>query len=344
MSKRIQTEADKLFLAAVERGDVAAAGDALDAGADINGVVEGVGPALYQAVKQRNVPMATMLYDRGINRYEDANTSPLFEAVRKKYVPMVRFLASRSQNIDHLNIGNKSALHLAAAIGHAEIAGILLDYGASPQLKGHSIMGGEATPDEIAQDSLSMNGGGAEHRACVEVLRKYTEAYEMPLPTSYNNRTLMFEGEGYTAPLDQPRAWHDFDALVRGMEKQGNSALSKADLLEVNANGKTWLQRGVECGKGAELVAYLQARNEPLEPQDFLDENGQVTPLLQAMSDHFALPAIFSHEQWQGKAPEAMQRVYNALPEEGQGQVHNYHSLLIRLQRDEQAMQVSKGR
>lgn len=332
---------DEAFLAAVRKGDVSAAAKALDAGADINIETKSNNAALVQAVKQSNMPLATMLCQRGAGMREDAPFSPLYEAIRRKHVPMVRLLLQHTEDINHLSAGNKSPLHLAASIGHAEIAGMLLDYGASLEQKGESVIG-EATAEEIAQDSLSGNGG-AEYRACAEVLRKQTEAYEMPLPATYDTKTLAFEGEGYAAPLDQPRLWHQFDDVVRQMEKQGQ-ALGKADLLAVNADGKSWLQRGVECGKGAEVLAYLSARNEPLEPQDMLGADGLPTPLLQAIADHYALPALFSHDQWKGRPPEAMQQVYQALPEDARGQVNNYHSLLIRLQRDEQVLSISKGR
>lgn len=339
---------DEAFLAAVRKGDVSAAAKALDAGADINIETKSNNAALVQAVKQSNMPLATMLCQRGASMREDAPFSPLYEAIRRKHVPMVRLLLQHTEDINHLSAGNKSPLHLAATLCHTEITRMLLDYGASMELMGEGVIG-KANAYDMAEDTLSMNGGlGASgdkgrQRACVDVLRKQTEAYEMPLPATYDIKTLAFEGEGYAAPLDQPRLWHQFDDVVRQMEKQGQ-ALGKADLLAMNTDGKSWLQRGVECGKGTEVLAYLSARNEPLEPQDMLGADGLPTPLLQAIADHYALPALFSHDQWKGRPPEAMQQVYQALPEDARGQVNNYHSLLIRLQRDEQVLSISKGR
>lgn len=295
---------------------------------------------LFTAIAEKDVMAAIAALDAGAdaNAKDESGKYALYQAVHKRHVPITRLLAAHGAELDAINPDGKAALHLAASIGHPELCATLVDYGADTELEGESIIG-SATAQAIAEDGVGSNAGLGENREAADVLRTYAEAAEMPLPDNADRSTLLFEAEGYVAPLDQPRFWQQGEAAMQQV-----ASLTKDDWLQVNAAGKSWLQRGVECGAAKPLMAQLSQQNIHLTPQDLLLDDGTTSPLLATFCDHHAASTLFSKENWKGQGSEAMSKVYHALPQAAQAQVKNYQSLRVGLQQDERGATTQRGR
>lgn len=331
----VQAQWDSRYIAAVQRGDAAAVVEALDAGADVN-----AGDCLHDAIGNKDMRMASLLLGRGIDLPDNA----LYTAVQGKHPQMVRLLAASGADVNYRDAQTgKHPLHLAASIGHPEMCAVLLDYGADTSLLGESVIG-PADALAIAEDGIASHPGMGQHRLAADVIRAYVEAEELPLPDRCDRKTMMFEGEGYRALLDQPRVWHRFGPVAEQMERHGEPPLTKEDLLQENAAGKSWLQRAVECGAAKTVMPYLQRQGAQLTSRDLLDEGGEPNPLLKALTDHYALHTVFSLENCRGQGSAEMENLYRALPPEGRDQVTNYRSLRVQLQQQERATSPRQGR
>lgn len=103
------------------------------------------------------------------------------------------------------------------------------------------------------------------------------------------------------------------------------------------------MQRALENGAGAAVIQHLQAHGEGLQPQDLVQDR-KPTALLEAAIKHKAVGALFTEKAWEGQSAEEMSAVYRAMPEQGQQQVANYHSLRVQLNETAQVQQAGKGR
>ena len=110
--------------------------EALQAGADINGVCDGR-TALHCACYAGNVEMTTLLLDSNANpNVEVDGGTPLHDACERGYVEIVKVLLQRGADINKLNEGSgTSALHWAALGGRADVVALLLEQKADATAK-----------------------------------------------------------------------------------------------------------------------------------------------------------------------------------------------------------------
>ena len=119
------------FSVAIERGDLSAAREWLDAGLppDFEGKVIGTG--LMIGAWEGNIPMMELFVARGadINKVNSFGEQALLHAAWKGRLEAVRWLVEHGAR---LNRDGKewAALHYAAFAGHAEVVGYLLERGA----------------------------------------------------------------------------------------------------------------------------------------------------------------------------------------------------------------------
>jgi ankyrin repeat protein len=125
----------ELYEAALD-ADLTGMSDLLQAGADVNGSIEGDGSPLIGAVRSGQAPAVTLLLDRGANPNlgVDGDGSPLIVAAKSGRIDMVRLLMSRGADPDVGVEGDGSPLIAASASGHTEIVTLLLDRGAQVDL------------------------------------------------------------------------------------------------------------------------------------------------------------------------------------------------------------------
>lgn len=135
--------------------------------------------------------------------------------------------------------------------------------------------------------------------------------------------------------------WLPFRQQVLEDMQSDAPVFCKALLMQKGASGRTWLQRAAECGAFPKVMTFLHARGEQLAAEDLLQEDGTANPLLRAIAEHYALPALFTYANWQGQPARAMQDVYAALPEARREHIGNYTRLGMELRQEETA---AKGR
>lgn len=128
------------------------------------------------------------------------------------------------------------------------------------------------------------------------------------------------DSRGFSA-LDNAKTWRDMAKIL--------PLVDKAFLLEhQNRDGEPLLANAVYAGKLPEMVAHLNARGEKLTPDDLLAEDGKTaSPVLDFIAAQGEAAVLFRLDNWVGQSAKSLQRVYEALPDDGKSQVKNYHSL-----------------
>ena len=128
----------KLVVAAIER-DVATMEAALEAGADVNTSVEGLGPPIVAAALTNNYKAIQLLLDKGadINASDSIGYTALINASLNNNRDIVQLLLSKGADVkapSYLTIhGNKvhmTPLMIAKAKGHQDIVKLLMEAGA----------------------------------------------------------------------------------------------------------------------------------------------------------------------------------------------------------------------
>jgi ankyrin repeat protein len=132
---------DAALFAAAQAGDLAKAGDALAAGADVNAANPYNVTPLLEASGQGHLAMARFLIGRGadIDYTGMSEGSPLMLVAFMGQLDFLRlFLESGGKVNLATPDGGETALHLAAVAGRTAAAKVLLDAGADPNLHAKS--------------------------------------------------------------------------------------------------------------------------------------------------------------------------------------------------------------
>jgi ankyrin repeat protein/beta-lactamase regulating signal transducer with metallopeptidase domain len=121
----------RALVEAAQQGSVEDVAGLLDAGADVNTVVEGDGTALLIAARDGDREMVDFLLQRGadVNIGVKGDGSALIMASREGYLDIVRTLLDRGGDIDLGVEGDGSALIMAAREGYLEIVRTLVERG-----------------------------------------------------------------------------------------------------------------------------------------------------------------------------------------------------------------------
>lgn len=137
------------------------------------------------------------------------------------------------------------------------------------------------------------------------------------------------DANGYT-PLDNPLVWEKFEAIAAKLAEAG-TPITKEFLMQPNADGEPFMMAGILCEKTEAIIRAINANGEHLTPNDLFKDK-EPNALLTAMIEEDTVAPLFAVENWLGQKqrPNAL---YRALPEEGQSQVHNMHTLSSKLEK-----------
>jgi cytochrome c len=115
---------------AAKKGDIAAIGAALDAGADVNDF-DGLAPPLVYAVNRQHLDAAKLLIERGadVNALSKIGGSPLMSAVAKKRLEFITLLLAHGAN-PNSTVGKQTPLHVAVKNGCLDCVTALVEAGA----------------------------------------------------------------------------------------------------------------------------------------------------------------------------------------------------------------------
>ena len=136
LQRRRPRALDRALYEAAENGDLDEVNELLQAGANINGAVDGDGSPLIGAVRSGELSLVRHLLDRGadVNMPVEGDGSPLIVASEKGALPIVQLLLDRRANPDQLVPGDESALIQASGSGHLEVVKLLVARGANVNL------------------------------------------------------------------------------------------------------------------------------------------------------------------------------------------------------------------
>lgn len=342
--KNDYTGANKELILAAAAGSLEGVRLALEDGAAVDTVrPEGQMTALHLAAQKGHVAVAEHLLRCGAWHGWDSEYGyqPLHWASIRGHKPMVELLLAHGVDVDAQTELGAAALHNAVESGYVEIARSLLDAGADVHLQGESSVGPVSVLQQ-AEDMLAQSGGQGQQslwaRQIMDMVLQYEAMAEIPLPLepTRQNLTAAVNGETFT-PLDQPKFWQEFNEVTGRMQENGESPLCKADLLQTNKEGVTFLERAVQCQAAGTVLAYLRERGEPLTAQDLV-QDGKPSAILDTFMEKQALDKLMQVENWKAQGSSQYRQVLNALPEDAKSRLPSTHAALATLRREERIM------
>lgn len=137
--------------------------------------------------------------------------------------------------------------------------------------------------------------------------------------------------------LDSPSTWQHFEDITKHLQQQGER-ITAAELEAAGKDGKSWLQRGVECFATVPLFRYYSAEVGELPLKNLLTSDRKASPLLNALCERQQVHGLFTRDVWQNSSREDLRSVYQALPKDMQANIRNYHQLLASIPPAKQEM------
>jgi beta-lactamase regulating signal transducer with metallopeptidase domain len=127
---------DRELLEAAENGDLEDVKDLIDAGANIDAMVDGDGSPLIAAVRANRMAVVMELLNRGadVNLGVDGDGSPLIAAARENQLAIVTELLNRGADVNLAVSGDGNPLIAAATEGAEKVVDLLLSRGAAIDL------------------------------------------------------------------------------------------------------------------------------------------------------------------------------------------------------------------
>ncbi len=151
---------DRELVEAAESGDLEDVKDLIDAGANIDAVVDGDGSPLIAAVRANRMAVVMELLNRGadVNLGVDGDGSPLIAAARENQLAIVTELLNRGADVNFAVSGDGNPLIAAATAGAEKVVDLLLSRGAAIDL---------VVPGD---ENALIQAAGAGHFAIVKML------------------------------------------------------------------------------------------------------------------------------------------------------------------------------
>ena len=149
---------------------------------------------------------------------------------------------------------------------------------------------------------------------------------DMPFPSDLTPASVTAKDpESGLSCLDNPKFW-------RGFETSGVT-LGKDALMAANRDNEPAMVTGIHMGRTTQILEHLNAQEAFIATNDLLTDDGDYTPLLQALLEENAVPLLFTLENWEDQSRADLTRFFHALPEEVQDEISNYHTLSSSLSR-----------
>ncbi|MDQ3511411.1 MAG: ankyrin repeat domain-containing protein [Pseudomonadota bacterium] len=147
-SNRKPTQLDHDLLAAAEAGDIAAAKQLIEAGANVDTRIRGDGTALIIAARHGQLPMVEQLLQLGadVEKPSRGDGNPLIAAAAGGHDDVTERLLAAGADVDAVVAGDETPLINAARQGHLEIVKRLVAHGADVNLGVTADMGEYRSP------------------------------------------------------------------------------------------------------------------------------------------------------------------------------------------------------
>lgn len=333
----------------------------LEHGADPNGPPQMPGNynyppqyALHKAAAAGNEPLAHLLirYGADVNLRSRDGSSPIWSAASNNRQRLSCILINAgadptghyNNRAQHGRMGYngtyKTALHhlhynhsidSEAYAEKVALVKTLLDAGADITAKDSE----GKTPLQFMRAVTNGNGAGL-----AEVYKKYEQypVFDQEKIGQLRRRHLFSVDVNGNTLLDSPSTWKHFDEIAQHLQSIGEP-LRIEDLQAQNNEGKTWLERGIECFALKSIVNHLAPASQPnsvsalfgVKPRKGEATLQNTAPGLRAVASRMQMDVLFSPEVWNGRTKDEARAVYNALPVEIQEDVNNFQQILIKL-------------
>lgn len=299
-------------------GDMETVKMLVSAGAELDMCASNGGSPLWYAAAQGHDEVACYLVNAG------ADPEARFDNTRKASAPHPAAIdAPKAGEVIH---DFRTGIFRPATKNNTVMLQILLDAGADV----HALDDKGRTALDCAKAEKK---GAQEAEAMLERYAQYPTFDEQLLDGISKDALFAPNDDGYCF-LDSPSTWRHFDAICNALEAAGEP-LQVHDLLAKNKDGNSWLQRGIECFGGADLFKHCVDETGKVRMEQFVDKDGEATGLLEAVINRQHLSELFSQEVWRGNGSNDYCHMYNALPEEQQALITNYHRTKTALRAEE---------
>lgn len=312
--------------------------------------------ALHKAVELGNEPMTDLLIKHGANIDLQLHNgaTPLYHAALKNRLRMSCKLINAGANPtartkEFQSNGwtggvqvNKTILHnyapYATRVGSEayeekmQVFRALLDAGADVFAKNEK---GE-TPYQV----ISVQEGG---QRLAELLKEYEglKQFDPEQLGTLRRRNLFTVGTNGKTLFDSPSTWRHFKDITTHLKSIGEP-LRIEDLQAKNAEGKTWLERGVECFAIKDILSYVKETYPTQSIARLLGVQGQpvdvdyitketMPPALRIASERMQLNSLFNESVWLGRSKQELTAVFRHLPKNFQEDIDNYQRLLSKI-------------
>lgn len=150
VAKTDSSPVDRALVEAADEGSIAEINRLLEAGANVNCIVEGDGTPLIAAARNGHLSAVALLLDRGAdpNLQVRGDGNPIIMAAREGHAEIVELLLSRGANINHVVPGDENALIQASGEGHLAVVKLLVGRGADVNVRVWEGPGGTRTSGE----------------------------------------------------------------------------------------------------------------------------------------------------------------------------------------------------
>lgn len=317
---------------AIEDIDMDRVRELLDAGdVDLDAPLDGNGRTyLLMAAEYGSDEMLEMVLDAGANPNQPNHygITPMHLCAQLGISTKLMLLLQAGASLNPQDKGGETPLHKAANCSRADYVSRLLDAGVDSTLQ---------DVDGRTADALMDSAPSSQ-----QAIRDNQSPPLADTREAFTKEDLMTKNDAGLSALDAGATWRRAPVVLEALASEGTH-FTRDEMLQAGKGGKTPMQRALENGAGAAVIQHLQAHGEGLQPQDLVQDR-KPTALLEAAIKHKAVGALFTEKAWEGQSAEEMSAVYRAMPEQGQQQVANYHSLRVQLNETAQVQQAGKGR
>ena len=297
-------------------------------------------PPLHIAVMKRDMPMTQLLLVHGaaVDGQDHEGNTALMATSRKVTgaTAFQRQLLGMGADIHAKNHNGTSVLmQVTEKFGTLKNASTLLDAGAVDEISRE-----DYSQIHSNLSKISTVGGEAE----VKLLPEFFNRPVIDATTKFKKEDLFAVNDAKIAPLDTHETWKNITQIADVLAETGNP-LTKVDVLQTNADGKSWVQRAIECGGFADLNKALHAYDEAFKGSDFAQKEAPKKPNdLGVTADSCLLGQTeFSRTStWKGFSADEVKKFRATLPENLQNEFGNYNSIILKLLTGER--QPQKGR
>lgn len=143
------------------------------------------------------------------------------------------------------------------------------------------------------------------------------------------------------APLDNPRLWHEEEAVFAALGASGQS-LTIDSLSQCSEKGTSLLDSALLGGRTGRVISLLNDRGIQLDDKLLLQADGEATPLFNAIIEKGDGAKLFTPQNWRNSTIGALDKAMEKLPDTQRDAVTNRFQLRHAVQQNEAT--VSHGR